>query len=814
MTRRVRLARLALAWERLWPTLWLALLAVGVFCAFALFDVLPRLPGWLHVALLVLMGVGFAAAIGRAMVAFRWPGLLEGERRVEQASGLRHRPLATLSDHPATGGAEGAALWAVHQRRMAAMLRSLRVGIPRSGLARHDPFALRAATILVLVVGLVVAGDTARDRFARAFTPGIGSGPQAAPVVDLWVEPPAYTGMAPIYAQANRPKLSFPIGSTVVARVGGGDELPRLVLDAEKQDFNPVSAGSFELKSAVQRGTRMSVQQGRAELAAWDIEVIPDQPPKLTLPKPPGETQRLALRIEYEAEDDYGLARLGAELRLVGDAGQLTPDPAFELPIPISGMRTRRVHGHAYQDLTAHAWAGRMVELTLAGVDGAEQRGLSEPVRVKLPERTFTHPVARAIIEQRRKLAADVGTRNAISRQLGNISQMVELYDHDSVVFMSLSAAKWRLRHDEEDSAVDSVRDLLWDTALRLEDGNLSMAERELREAQRAVAEAISRDASQNEIERAIERLWAAIQKYLQSMAQQAEDQPPLSEEEMRNMQSLDSKDLREMLERMREMAQSGSKDAAMQMLAQLQNMLENLKQARMAGQQGQGSPEMMKMMQQLQELAKRQRGLLDETFRNSQQGRPQQGRPQRGRPQSGQQQGGQQPGGQPQPGQQPGQSLADLAGQQEQLRRMLGEFMRQMGEQTGQIPGGFGRAEQAMRDAIDALQRGQANPAVGAESEALDQLQEAGRAMARDMARQMGMGQPQQDNFNQPDNRFDPLGRPPGGHGLDTQDVAIPDETDLQRARRIRDELRQRSGDRARPTFERDYIERLLERF
>lgn len=808
--RRIGIARLAVAWERLWPALWPAPLAIGLFCILALFDVLPHLSWWLHSLALLALAAGLIAAVIRGAMAFRWPGIAAGERRVERASGLSHRPLAVLADQPATGGAEAAAVWRVHQQRMAAMLRALRIGVPRSDLARRDPFALRAVAILLIVVGLVVAGDTAGDRFARAFSPGLSAGPQAAPVVDLWIEPPAYTGVAPIFAQADRTKLSVPIGSTVMARVGGGRGLPHLSVDAKKLDFAASGEGSYELKTILREGARMSVVQGGADLAAWDLEIVPDRPPHALMPKPPSETQRFALRVEYEADDDYGIAKLDIALRRVAESGELTADPPYEVPVPVSGMRTRRTRGHAYQDLTAHAWAGNQVEIKVVAVDGAGQIGQSEPVRLKLPERSFTHPVARAIIAERKKLASDESTRNSVARRLASIAQLVDLYDHDTVVFLSLSTAKWRLRHDEEEGAIESVRGLLWDTALRLEDGNLSMAERELREAQRALAEALSRDAPKEEIDRAIERLWAAIQKYLESMMAQAEQQPPLSPEEMANMQQMDSQDLREMLEKMRELAQSGSKDAAMQMLSQLQNMLENLRQARMAQQQGQGGAEMQKMMQQLQEMAKRQRGLLDDTFRNSQQGRQQQ-------------RGGQQPGqrgqqgqrGQPQPGQPgEGQNLSDLAGQQDALRRMLGEFMRQLGEQTGDIPGGFGRAEQAMREAIEALQKGQANGAVGAETEALDQLQQAGRSLAREMARQMGMGQPQQDQFNQPDQRFDPLGRPPGGLGLDTQDVAIPEESDLQRARRIRDELRQRSGERARPTFEREYIERLLERF
>ena len=53
-----------------------------------------------------------------------------------------------------------------------------------------------------------------------------------------------------------------------------------------------------------------------------------------------------------------------------------------------------------------------------------------------------------------------------------------------------------------------------------------------------------------------------------------------------------------------------------------------------------------------------------------------------------------------------------------------------------------------------------------------------------------------------------------PGDQGLDTRDVKIPDESAVQRAQHILDELRRRSSQRFRPRFELDYINRLLQRF
>ena len=63
LERWVGLARLVLWWERLWPALWPAAGVAGLFLAFALFDLLPVLPEWLHGLALA----GFAAAFGYAL---------------------------------------------------------------------------------------------------------------------------------------------------------------------------------------------------------------------------------------------------------------------------------------------------------------------------------------------------------------------------------------------------------------------------------------------------------------------------------------------------------------------------------------------------------------------------------------------------------------------------------------------------------------------------------------------------------------------------------------------------------------------------
>ena len=120
-------------------------------------------------------------------------------RRIEQASGLAHRPLEALADRP-SGPLDGpaAALWAAHQRRMAEAVRRLRVGWPAAGLARRDPYGTRSVLAILLVLAAIDAGADWHDRVARALVPAVDGGSAAiAARFDLWLTPPEYTGLAP-----------------------------------------------------------------------------------------------------------------------------------------------------------------------------------------------------------------------------------------------------------------------------------------------------------------------------------------------------------------------------------------------------------------------------------------------------------------------------------------------------------------------------------------------------------------------------------------------------------------------------------------
>jgi hypothetical protein len=126
-------------------------------------------------------------------------------------------------------------------------------------------------------------------------------------------------------------------------------------------------------------------------------------------------------------------------------------------------------------------------------------------------------------------------------------------------------------------------------------------------------------------------------------------------------------------------------------------------------------------------------------------------------------------------------------------------------------------RAEQAMRDAEGQLGEADAEGAVGSQARALQNLRRGAQQLAQSM-QQGGPGDGPGDPFGpspEAADRTDPLGRPVRTREYgDDFTVKVPDEIDVQRARRLLEELRKRLSEPLRPRLELDYLERLLRDF
>ena len=795
-------ARLTLLWEALWPALWPALGTAGLFAALAFLGFFLLLPAWLHLLLFLGFLAAFAAALFRLVETFRLPSVAAAERRIERDNALKHRPLAALEDTLAVGEGDpfAEALWRAHLARMLKALGRIKVALPRPGLPRRDPLALRLALILLLTLGVITAGRDAPRRLWDAFLPGLGAlTPRPPATAELWLTPPAYTGLAPIFLRAGGEgppgaaggapgsaghPVKVPIGSRVLARLEGGAGLPDLLVGDKRLPFTAVDNSTYQLEGKVESGERLAIRQAGRTVAEWAMAIVPDFPPKIAFAAPPRATLRATLRLEYKASDDYGVAAVKARIRRRGAPASEAP---IELELPLSGGHPKEAHETSFHDLTPHPWAGLPVTIELMATDEAGQVGKSKPYPTLLPERTFNHPVARAIIRERKLLTEHPDRRDEVAKALTGIAARPGAFGGDFAVFLSLIAARTQLEDSGRPETIAAVQQLLWETALAVEEGHLSVVERELRELQQKLMDALDRNAPEKEIDQLISQLEDAIGRYLQALAEKQLRNPSAAKPPEANSQLLERQDLLKMLDRMRDMARTGARDAARQLLSQLQDMLENMRAASL-GSGAQGKNSATALMRGLDDLIGQQDRLMQQTFRDAQQG------------------------GIGMPLNRPG--SPNGAAEQEALRRALGEIMRRLGEMSGNIPSELGRAERAMREAADALNRSGPGDALGAQGQALEALRRGRQAMLDGLRERLGQEGDSQDLDAFGPSR-DPLGRVmPGFGSFDGNDVAIPEHGDLQRAREIQDELQRRAGERQRPELEREYIERLLKRF
>ncbi len=885
--RKIWRARMAAVFEQLWLKLWLVLAVVAVFLLVSYLGVWSYLPTPVHVILLGVFGLALVAALV-SMVRVSWPSREEAIRRIERVSGVPHRPATSYEDTLSTPSSDPAtqAIWQAHRARMAALLAKLKSGKPRPRTDRFDPFAVRAALVLGLVGLTGLFGDRVGERVRDAFTFGAATAKTEARL-DAWLTPPTYTGRPPVMladgaggarvqpaaatdgeGKARLPEV--PTKSVLIVRVGGMGSAPLsievkpTVAEGETARAERIEAKSEkdvgdlkEVRYEMTRSATVRALAGGTELAAWQIVVIPDQLPRISLTRPPELTPRGSLKITYKVEDDYGVASAGVKLKRLPDPPR-DSKKAWALPEPLRGPRAplmrppklelrlprpnaTSAEAHTYFEMASHPWAGRKVIMTLEAKDVAGQVGQSPGFEMVLPERQFTQPLARAIVEQRKKLLEDSRYRPSVVFALDALTLEPEGFIDDSRVYLGIRTARHRLMSDRTRAGYKSVVDQLWQIALRIEDGNLSDAERALKEAQDKLAKALENGASEEEIKQLMQELRQALNEFMKQLAQENQDGQP-QDGQNQDQQTLAQEDLERMMRNLEEMAKSGSREQAQQLLSEMQDLMERLQAGRQDKAQAQKNQEMMKMMEELGNMVGDQQQLMDDTFgerreqgdqqnggRNGQKPPPgmkgmggdgQQGdngappgqsdQAQRGRGQRGQSGEGQQGQGD-QLGQGEGhRGLDDLMQRQRELKDRLGQLQKQMREKGGNPSQQLQDAEGAMQGAEDALQRGDLEEATEQQGRALDQMRQGAQNMAQEMMRNMPQRYGQSG-----DTPRDPLGRPQRTQGPDLgTSVKVPDQIDVQRAREILEELRRRLGEATRAPVELDYLERLLRRF
>ncbi len=548
------------------------------------------------------------------------------------------------------------------------------------------------------------------------------------------------------------------------------------------------------------------------------VDIIPDLPPVLAFIAPPTATKRDHVHLDYIANDDYGLRNLKLVIRprleatpaalygrtdaltidLTGpgakdgaddsrddnatlDNSQLARTAAATQTMatdPTSSLRdddvpaVNNLHGPYFLNLIAHPWAGLPVNLQLVATDNAGQTAKSEIQSIILPEREFTHPVARKLIDIRKLLLRYPGRAREWRDSLYPVLNAPQAYGGDIGIFLGLSVATARLSAHLDDIAYQhNVGDLLWHIAEQIERGQYSQAERNLIEAEENLLKALSNpDISEHQISDLIERYRQALNEYMSALAQQDQPKNPKNGPLVK---TIEQQDLSRVIDQIGDLMRSGARNEARNLIEQLRQLVENMQ----VSPEGQGSDmahPLRQMLDGMRDLARRQQDLMDQGDQRSNDAPSSQSR---ARTQ---------------------QQLSDDANALTQ-----NESFDRFGQSSG-----LQSAIDAMKRATDALSHGRQHEALQQQQQALQSLREGIGALGQTLEGLSKM-MPMLDELGT-SNQRDPLGRPvDGGNG-----VRIPDADTLNRTWRILQELRRRSSDPQRPKIEHDYIDRLLKRF
>jgi len=835
-------------------------LAAPLACAIAvwalvalsgLFDLLPLLGQSL--AAIAALGV-FAWLAWRAWPRWRRPSEEEARARLSADSQLDLGAFDVLGDRPTSYDAHGIALWRREQDRARDRVEKARAGPAQLHFNEIDPYRLRYALPVLLIGAAIYAGDTGLDRLSRAFIPDpgpfFGDGPMQ---VEAWATPADYTHAEPVsLSDRLGQRIDTPPSVEATVRVTGPAGAPQLVFDGHgghrEALFVRAADGAWEAHLQLPGAGILKIVRFHTR-GFWRVNPAIDQPPQAIIAAPLATLPGERVIISWSASDDYGLTRLALRVRPLHPPEGLrdaTPvDADFESP----AGDPKDAQGDSTLELAAHPYAGMQVEARVVAFDALGQAGESAPQQFTMPEKVFLQPLARAAVEIRRTIlwerrpyqpgpravegqihdnndvllgnqtitVRDYDSKPSIRRAPPGIRFATRLIDaltmapedgyfRDLAVYLGLRGARAQLAAANTIGETDEAADTLWRTALRAEYGGAADARRALEEAQRQLNEALQNGAPAERIRELMDALRRATANYLQALVQEALRQGNRqSQEDTQEQTQISGQDIQDLMQQVQQLSEQGRTQEAQALLQRLAQILSNLDvrldqggsgQNDQQGQQNQSqqSPQ-QQSMDALSQTMGQQRALRDDTQQQQQQQNRQQ------HPQAsgggGDHQGGEGGGG-------------DLAQRQAQIRQALGQAQRMSGAAGAQANNDLNAAAQAMQRSEDALRAGDLNTARAAQDAALQRLRDGADALA-DAMRQGAQG-PAQQGANGP---LDPLGRAlSGGGNPDDNSVRVPTQMDAAQVREIVSEIRRRAQDPNRPAAEREYLQRLLDRF
>ncbi|PZP55803.1 MAG: hypothetical protein DI586_05745 [Micavibrio aeruginosavorus] len=692
--------------------------------------------------------------------------------RVELSSRLKHRPLSGLDDIPSTNG--NGEFWHLEKNRQKDLLKNLRHSKPDLELSRRDPYALRIGFILILACAFFIAPSASLQNIKDGLLLPEQTGEKEIdrPFAQLRITPPSYAGMAPtILNQSSGQALTVLAGSKISAEVNASFTRPILKMGKENIYFSQKKdSDSWIIEHDMVPADKISITTLGIPRFRQDIKWTEDTAPMIGWNGdikilPTGE-----MKIPLKIADDFGIKKL----TLRGILAPMQAPPYFGSAIAIEKKMNISIRHSAAEintvfDTTGHPWAGRKVSLMIEAEDYAGNISETAPLDFELPTRDFRNPVSTRLSFLRDNLLNLRGNARDIASSVEEILYRPDIYGWDNMMTLGLRSIDSRLAYSQSKDSLESVAAMMWQLALRMEDGNIAETQTSLKEALDNLQEALQRNADKTEIAELMQKMQQALVHHLQTLAQKMTQDGPNPQQPASN-QNMNLGDLEKFMQDLQRQMMGNDKQGAMDKLNQLQQLAEML-----GSSAAQGIPkdmqQMMENLQDLQNVIAEQKKLIDTTRESSEE------------------------------------KINALSADQKGLQ----ERTSSISEKTGGKIKPLADAGNEMSLSAAALQNSEKNKSLSHQQKALDLLQQSQKQMQQQLQEKMKGMTMISIGGAQPGNQ-DPLGRSEGS--ITSGDTEVPEGATRKKSDEIIKTLREREGDMTRPIEERNYYQRLLKQW
>lgn len=791
-----RWSRLSLKIQKTWLSFWQIPFIFLFYTSLSVLIFDTSTPGfWVYAFYLVFL-VTLIWKTRDGFKHYRYKDDISVFRALEKTNEAENRPLDTLNDDVfASTNKQTHTLWDRYKDRQKILLKKFKPVLPDFSFTHKDPKAFATLSLLIFFMSLVSVNGDWSTKATQSLLPFLHIHVTDQDTkVQMIVTPPTYTGgLRQSYLAAHDEMILIPQGSILDFKVYEGFRAPILKMGGKSYRFEHLDTKDYGLKRPVLNGEELLIKQFFSTRAKWLYSYIPDKAPNLDWDGTVSEANLGKILFDLNVFDDYGIEKVVFKASLnesVADGPKYTTDIHIEKSaITAKGEKTSLSET---LDLTRHLWSGLPIDMEITVYDHLGQSASTVPSTIVLPTRNFSNPIAKGLIELRTDLAwngpeALQAVTDALRFFIKNGADQVE----DPVTYLLMSSLYHRSNNLQNDTSALEVINMLWDVALRFEEGGLADARDLLAKSIDELKDGLN-DPNLNEEELALkyQEFQDRLSEYLERLNKvlkdrlQNNDLSKLSPEELQKLSK--PRDLSEFLEELLEDLADGDKGSAADKLSRLEDFLNNLNPSLKAP-----LPLQLefnaKSVDELSLLIQAQEDLIDQTKSNIQK-------------------------------HENGDTVdtSQNAKEQDGLRLVLGEIIRNAVDILDQIPEGLSEAELAMRRAAGDLNDNDPDSALPHQEYALEKLKEAQESLQEQLSSQIAqlylLGDGPQREQSQ-----DPLGRTldqNGENGFGDSDVDIPEESEKKRVEEILKELRDRSGEFERDPEELDYIKRLLKRF